>query len=314
MSSRDVGKIRCTASVVGKGLSISCTAELRLNRSSCNLETSTLGNVSTKIGNEMGANYVRGNPARRSVRNVPSPRCEQYESPMRTRSSSLTLKSTPSSKQSSPLPTKRIIPPSPLLDSRRTIVNKTNKRTEPSPKKAKRNVVRLDARSNNRRVSSSSDEEGTKGVPVRRLSSKVSNETNTKLTTDAEEFAKSPTWVDPDLRKTENDSKQSRESSNDNLSVIYTECAPVTEETLSISKRNGRIATKVEENFKDASEEFVVAAILKVSADVTVFRGNRVVLRATYRGHPEPRVKWFRAVNIFLIFYHIFFPPPPPIL
>ncbi|XP_043500905.1 titin homolog [Polistes fuscatus] len=42
-------------------------------------------------------------------------------------------------------------------------------------------------------------------------------------------------------------------------------------------------------------DKFVAATIVNAPNDVTVFRGNKLVLDITYRGDPEPLVKWFRA-------------------
>ncbi|KAI4493465.1 hypothetical protein M0804_001641 [Polistes exclamans] len=42
-------------------------------------------------------------------------------------------------------------------------------------------------------------------------------------------------------------------------------------------------------------DKFVPATIVNAPNDVTVFRGNKLVLDITYRGDPEPLVKWFRA-------------------
>lgn len=45
--------------------------------------------------------------------------------------------------------------------------------------------------------------------------------------------------------------------------------------------------------------ELTKAAIVKEPNDVTVFKGSKVVLRVTYRGCPEPKVKWLRVVSSF---------------
>ncbi|XP_025160955.1 titin homolog isoform X2 [Harpegnathos saltator] len=43
------------------------------------------------------------------------------------------------------------------------------------------------------------------------------------------------------------------------------------------------------------TEQPMRAAIVKEPSDVTVFKGNRAVLRVTYQGRPEPTVKWLRV-------------------
>lgn len=48
---------------------------------------------------------------------------------------------------------------------------------------------------------------------------------------------------------------------------------------------------------KDNMETLEKAAIIKEPADVTVFRGNKALIRVTYQGRPEPTVKWLRVVG-----------------
>lgn len=52
---------------------------------------------------------------------------------------------------------------------------------------------------------------------------------------------------------------------------------------------------------KDNMEMLEKAAIIKEPADITVFRGNKAVLRVTYQGRPEPIVKWLRVVGSFFV-------------
>nr|XP_046469209.1 titin homolog isoform X3 [Neodiprion pinetum] len=55
------------------------------------------------------------------------------------------------------------------------------------------------------------------------------------------------------------------------------------------------IKKRLAEVRRPSLERFEPALILKAPSDITALRGARVVLRATYKGHPEPRVKWLRA-------------------
>ncbi|XP_015434395.1 PREDICTED: myosin light chain kinase, smooth muscle-like [Dufourea novaeangliae] len=293
VSARDTGEVRCTASVVGKGPSISCTAELRLKRFHHHSEDSTspYNNVYAEI--KKSANCARSNSLRKTARNVPrSPRHQRYESPMRARSSSLPLKSTPNTQQS-PSPIKRNVPPSPLLGSRRILENKSNGRKDLARKQTDNNVARLVRNSNDRKISSSDDEDVN--VANETLSSTASNETSSELVKDQKKCLQKIS-LSPDPCKTEKNSKEIRDNSNkyDNTPIICMECAPVSEIPDDPSKKDDDVETK-EEKVNDAPLEFIAAAIVKVPADVTVFRGNRVVLRASYCGYPEPQVKWLRA-------------------
>lgn len=56
-------------------------------------------------------------------------------------------------------------------------------------------------------------------------------------------------------------------------------------------------AVSNEECAESLLEELMKATIIKDPADVAVFRGNSAVLRITYQGRPEPRVKWLRVVS-----------------
>ncbi|XP_039306923.1 titin isoform X3 [Solenopsis invicta] len=42
-------------------------------------------------------------------------------------------------------------------------------------------------------------------------------------------------------------------------------------------------------------EELVKAAIIKKPTNISVFRGNRAILKVTYQGYPEPTIKWLRV-------------------
>ncbi|OAD58520.1 Myosin light chain kinase, smooth muscle [Eufriesea mexicana] len=254
---RDVGEIRCTASMAGKGPSISCTAELRLNRTMDHFEESKHRNTSTEIRNEKppkGPNCTRNSSLQKNIRDGPSLLPRRYESPSQTRASSLPVRCTPSPRQPSPLTARKNIPPSPLLDTKKAVINKTNKRKDLSSKKLVRKVTQRVYRKPNEERTSSSDEEA--------------------------------------------DTKRSQDNCNkyDDTPIICMERAPeeTEEEEPSVAPKSDEDVTK-EEKVGTRSEEFVAAGIVKVPADVTVFRGNRVVLRVTYRGHPEPRVKWLRA-------------------
>lgn len=61
-------------------------------------------------------------------------------------------------------------------------------------------------------------------------------------------------------------------------------------------------AVSSEECAKSLLENLIKATIIKDPDDVTVFRGNSAVLRVTYQGHPEPKIKWLRVVSFaFLV-------------
>lgn len=109
-----------------------------------------------------------------------------------------------------------------------------------------------------------------------------------------------------------NETRQDNVNKHDNTPIICVKHVPeemeeMEEEECSIQK-DDEIVMKEEEKIVggEEEEESVAACIVKVPADVTVFRGNRVVLRVTYRGHPEPAVKWLRAVNIYPVFNRSF--------
>lgn len=294
VSPRDAGEIRCTASVVGKGPSISCTAKLRLNRSLHNLDgpASKYNSVDMEVRSERFITCTRSSSLRKTRRDVPSqsPRNQRYELPMRARSSSLPLKSPPNPKQPSPLPTRKNIPPSPLLNTRNIREDKTSRRKEVCAKKLESKVVRFDKKSKGR-ISPSSGEEEENDTSERILPPNVSSETSLKSIEDRKGCARSLASTNSEFCKTENDSIQCHDNCNkhDDVPIMCTESAMVTKEANepSMSERNYGIQAKEER--VTAPQAFVAVAILKVPADVTVFRGNRVVLRVTYQGHPATR-------------------------
>lgn len=49
------------------------------------------------------------------------------------------------------------------------------------------------------------------------------------------------------------------------------------------------------------------ATLLRGPSDTTAMRGDRVLLKAIYRGNPEPSVRWLKAVSILTISEHLFF-------
>lgn len=194
------------------------------------------------------------------------------------------------------------IPPSPLLDARKAAVDKTKKRKDLGPKKLVRKVTqRVYRRPGDQRISSSDEEMNDDDSNEK--SSMASKGIISKLMEKEEERAKSCSKMAADLCKPDNDTKRSQDvtgcNKHDDTPIICMERAP--EETEEPSVPLQEDVTK-EEKVETRSEELVAAAIVKVPADVTVFQGNRVVLRVTYRGHPEPRVKWLRAVNIVYTF------------
>lgn len=300
VSSRDVGEIRCTASVAGKGPSISCTAELRLNRSLRSLEDcAPIQNDYTETRRDKIVNCTRSSSLRKTRRDVPlkTPR-HRYGTPTRARSSSLPLQSAPSP-EASPLPTRKRVCKA-LVDTRRMADegrNKIDRKRELPPRKPQQKVARLSKKSKDKRVPSSDEEESK--VSGGKVSLNVSSEENSK-TMKHDELAKKLSVNSDSVCKIESDAKHSQDNGNkhDNTPIICVECTTVAEEVdeASTVKRNGDIEAK---GMEDAMpKEFLAAAIIRVPADVTVFRGNRVVLRVTYQGHPEPRVKWLRAVNV----------------
>lgn len=222
---------------------------------------------------------------------------------MRARSSSLPLKSVVVKRQS-PSPAKRIVPPSPLLGPRKSNERKTISRKDHDSKKAKDSVAGLakDSREPKRteekdkKVQSSNEEEDE--TKINQLSSKTRHGIVKDNSAENEDTcSKTPKSDSPDACKTEHSSNETRDSCEnyDDTPIICVDCDSTAEEA-SVSKRNDEI--EVKQRKLEATSELVPAAILKVPADVTVFRGNRVVLRVGYRGHPEPRVKWLRAVII----------------
>lgn len=223
---------------------------------------------------------------------------------MRARSSSLPLKSVVVKRQSAS-PAKRNVPPSPLLGPRKFIEKKAIKKKDVDSKKTKDNVARLAKGSKepkrteekNKEVMFSNEEE--EDAKMKQLSSKTTNEIiQDNLVENEDKCLK--TSDSPGACKTEHSLKDTRDicENYDDTPIICMDCdlTSAEPEEASVSKGNDEI--EVKERKLDAANELVPAAILKVPADVTVFRGNRVVLRVGYRGHPEPRVKWLRAVII----------------
>lgn len=286
---RDVGEIRCTASVAGKGPSISCSAELRLNRS-----TNENRNEKPPLA---PPSCNRSNSLRRTRKDAPlaSPQRRRNESPLRARS--LPRGSTPSPILS-PLPVRRnVLPPSPLLDRKSTkLPEKTGNRKDVNLKKfARKTTQRVQRGKPDERTSS--DEEETF---VRQKRSR-----ETRLSENEEELVNASTMTSNVCKTDKNETRQDNVNKHDNTPIICVKHVPeemeeMEEEECSIQK-DDEIVMKEEEKIVggEEKEESVSACIVKVPADVTVFRGNRVVLRVTYQGHPEPAVKWLRAVNIY---------------
>lgn len=59
------------------------------------------------------------------------------------------------------------------------------------------------------------------------------------------------------------------------------------------------IPNEEQKHTESCLKELIKATILKEPTDVTVFRGNRVALKVTYQGFPEPTVKWLQVVSLF---------------
>ncbi|XP_078043308.1 myosin light chain kinase, smooth muscle-like isoform X2 [Augochlora pura] len=302
VSSRDTGEIRCTASVIGKGPSISCTAELRLKRSHRNFAdlAVTRDKSCRLIEIRKPGSCERSNSVKKPRREVASsPRRQRPESPMRARSSSLPLKSSTSDvKRPSPSSTRRNVPPSPLLGSRKIKENEANDKKDPDPKKTRNSGARSAKRPPRDRVenSLSSDEEAD--AAKRALLAKPSDKTDAKFLLRnhrKEPCLMKPITADPGTWNTETSSNEVRDNCEkyDDTPIMSMEYAE--EEPEEPAAPNAQDLIETTERLNERIDQFIAAAIVKVPADVTVFRGNRVVLRVSYQGHPEPQVKWLRA-------------------
>ncbi|XP_067210466.1 uncharacterized protein [Linepithema humile] len=211
-SSRDTGEIRCTASVNGKGPSISCSAKLRLQHSLYDLDDSVKSLKDIQLPEKVELKYRR--------------RCE--ESPTRIRSSSFPRQTASCTKHVSPLLARKRI-------SNNASVAKSQFRNDLSAHKIAEKYLDNNVEFSNDRSLSSSNETAITDTSARLL------------------------WP-------------RKEEHRQNTNVILNE-----------------------EHAESCLKELIKATIIKEPTDVTVFKENRVALRVTYQGFPEPTVKWLQV-------------------
>ncbi|XP_072764137.1 uncharacterized protein [Anoplolepis gracilipes] len=159
ISSRDTGEIRCTASVNGKGPSISCVAQLRLQRSLNDSTDNNFSSVSVMTENIQSRAQAKlslniddtGMPEK--ITELSSLKYRREESPMRTRSSSFPRRTVSYTKNVSPLPARKRIPSNALTDIRKSRFENDLSR----PKITKKNLDSNVEFSNDQKLSSSSE-------------------------------------------------------------------------------------------------------------------------------------------------------------
>lgn len=80
--------------------------------------------------------------------------------------------------------------------------------------------------------------------------------------------------------------------------------------------REGALLDVIEPRLKLASDSAKImsdnrkaaaaAVLIKGPQDTVALVGDRVLLKATYLGYPEPNVRWTRAVSVFYLYFHLF--------
>ncbi|KAG7188123.1 hypothetical protein KM043_015968 [Ampulex compressa] len=301
VTSRDMGIIRCTASVIENGLSISCMAELRLQESfqKCLSNHANTQANSNKQKTKTSSNRVE---FEKNINVSSSPYCRRFnESQMHTRSSSLPRRSNLKLQNLSAIP-KRCISKSPINRKKSNTLS-TNRFTKQDLDNAKEdkettgsNLVEEVSMKDYENLLLSNKEEMRNAL--------FSLETENDVTID-ENLVYNNELALPVFSKTEKDSPTIEEHDDHKEALTASiSRASRTEEneencTVSTSENEHPMQLPVK---KSDGKEFVGATVTKVPADITVFRGNRVILRVNYEGHPQPNIKWFRAVSNFIIF------------
>lgn len=295
VSSRETGEIRCTASVSGKGPSISCTAKLQLQRLLNDLGDTGMtrledvrSRAQTRPSPTTNANLTSDVPVKvAEFLSSPKYRRRCRESPTRTRSFSFprrTVASCASKHLVSPLLTRKRIADNASVDIRKSRFD-----DDPSAER----VTKTDDKavtakpSNDRKLSSPSNEKAAIETTARLFSMKTGQlrhrDTNvTENYVDNQTVGSEPT----------NESSKFHDES-----VTCIECSTKDERAAHYREKSN------EEDAEPRLKEPIRATIVKEPIDVTVFKGSRVVLRCAYRGRPEPTIKWLRVVR-----FDVFFP------
>lgn len=269
VTSREAGEIRCTASASGKGPSIGCVAKLRLQHSSNDL-------ANFAMRSESGQSYAKLSPANTGrltperIASMLKRRERGYEeSPTRVRSSSFPRRAASScAKYASPLPMR--------------------KRTNNAPTNARKS--RFDSDPSARRIAKqhSDDNKVTMHPSGRRSSSKRKDAADDPTLTSTSTKMQQP--HDRDTNDTASCTKNRAIGSRSESPRESNE--PNDKEETARCRKDRSV-----ENAETRTEEPTKATIVQEPSDVTVFKGNRAIMRVTYQGRPEPTVKWLRVVR-----------------
>lgn len=281
VSSRDTGEIRCTASTSGKGPSVSCVAKLRLLRSQCDLDvpvTKLEDDESSPVESSRMSTDLADEPENvaRPLLSLSERRRGRGRSPTRARSSSFPRRTTAIyDEHVSPLPTKKRIFSDASDDPRKS------RREQDASRPAENDLDDKVADTNDRNLLSSSNKNADDGLP-RSLSLRKTEQPHHRHT-DVTEY-----HVNDFIYYSESLGASSSDEGNDK-SII--DGAPCDERQTTSYERDA--------NVEDAEPrlEPTKATIVDGPSDVTVFRGARAAVRITYRGLPEPTVKWLRVVR-----------------
>ncbi|KAM0731548.1 Myosin light chain kinase, smooth muscle [Formica fusca] len=190
ISSRDTGEIRCTASVNGKGPSISCVAKLRLQRSLHDSTDRSPPPVAAMTKPEDIQSHAQAKLSLTNINNTGMPekitelsllkhRRRREESPTRTRSSSFPRRIVSYTKNVSPLPARKCILNNASADIGKSRFGNDLLRQRITKKNLDSNVEF----SNDRKLSSSLDETNETDISMNLLSPKKTEQVNLDINT-----------------------------------------------------------------------------------------------------------------------------------
>lgn len=245
ISLRDAGEIRCTASVNGKGPSISCIAKLQLQKSVYDFNDfmTKLEDLQSYAEAELSLTNTNLASMPEKMVKQSSLKCQRYHerSLTRTRSSSFPRCTASYTKHISPLSIRKRI-------------------------------------SNNNASTDIRESRLTDDLSAQRIIKKNLDSNLFELSKDQRLFA---SLNDTSIKLS---SKKTKQLCYQNIDCITNK-----------------------KHMDTCLKELIKATIIEEPTDTSAFRGSRTVLKVTYRGYPEPTVKWLRVVSVIFLLLILFF-------
>lgn len=243
ISLSDTGEIRCTASVNGKGPSISCIAKLQLQNSLYDFNdfVTKPEDIQSHAKAKLSLTNTNLTGMPEKTAKLSSLKCRQHQKSLtRTRSSSFPRCAASYTKHISPLPIRKRISNNVSIDIQKSQFTDDLSVQKVTKKNLDNSLFEL---SKGQKLSSSINEKNIIDTSVKLLSPK----------------------------KTE-------QLCDQNIDFIPNK-----------------------EYVESRLEKLIKATIIKELTDIKVFKGSSTVLKVIYQGHPEPTIKWYRAVSYILL-------------